>query len=275
MLLACSAGGQTESETVTSQQTASNSETYRDTLKMIKASLDSPDADDLGRLFAVGNARIPDLLAACRETDDETAATAFFTLQLLGKSDCETCPDSLWKKHTGLFFACSTSLRNSDFNRIERDLAKRIAGDGYDCGDNEEGLLIDDSLIYALVLNGSSRSRKTLSKLWVFERGCSGTDTLAGEVLERSSALIMEARARAHNLTLEPHLRSSVRTSAFFLPPEYRRDSEIKVLARTYGRILLEVSYRCGNLCGRGYYVVLRSDGNVWQYAVIRMAWIS
>jgi hypothetical protein len=171
MLLACSAGGQTASETVTSQQTTSNSETYRDTLKMIKAFLDT---DDLGRLFAVGNARIPDLLAACRETHDETAETAFFTLQLLGKSDCETCPDSLWKKHTGLFFACSTSLRNSDFNRIERDLAKRITGDGYGCGDDGEGLLIDDSLIYALVLHGSSRSRKTLSELWVLERGCAG-----------------------------------------------------------------------------------------------------
>jgi hypothetical protein len=67
----------------------------------------------------------------------------------------------------------------------------------------------------------------------------------------------------------------SVRASAFFLPTEYRKYSKVALLARTDDRILLDVSYTCGRLCGRGYFVVLRRAGPVWRYCVIRMAWIS
>jgi hypothetical protein len=192
MLLACSAGGQTESETVTSQQTASNSETYRDTLKMIKAFLDT---DDLGRLFAVGNARIPDLLAACRETDDETAATAFFTLN---------CWESPIVKHVRILYGRSTRDCSS--------LAAQASGTPISIA---------------------------LSEIWLSE----------------SPAMVTAAA------TTERVCSSTIR-------------SFTQVLARTGGRILLEVSYRCGILCGRGHSVVLRSDGNVWQYAVIRMAYL-
>jgi hypothetical protein len=59
------------------------------------------------------------------------------------------------------------------------------------------------------------------------------------------------------------------------LPADYRKDSEVKVLARTENRILLEASYTYGMRSGQGYWVVLRKDGLVWQYAVIEMAWIS
>jgi hypothetical protein len=39
--------------------------------------------------------------------------------------------------------------------------------------------------------------------------------------------------------------------------------------------MLVEVSYSCGKSCGRGYLVVLRKEGTAWQYALIRMAWIT
>ena len=68
----------------------------------------------------------------------------------------------------------------------------------------------------------------------------------------------MAAKQPGHNLRVEPErLKSSVRASAFFLPEKYRRDSEVEVIAgnRAGNRILLEVSYCCGNLCGKGYYV--------------------
>lgn len=90
--------------------------------------------------------------------------------------------------------------------------------------------------------------------------------------------LISDAKAIGHDLKIEPDtLEASVRHSAFFMPEEYRKEASVELLARnsTDSRLLLEVSYRCGMLCGRGYYVVLRRDGAVWQYAVIRMAWIS
>jgi hypothetical protein len=81
-----------------------------------------------------------------------------------------------------------------------------------------------------------------------------------------------------HDLKIEPdHVEQSIRRSAFFLPLEHRKNSSVTVLARnsTDNRMLVEVSYSCGKSCGRGYLVVLQKDGPVWQYALIRMAWIT
>ena len=64
-----------------------------------------------------------------------------------------------------------------------------------------------------------------------------------------------------------------IRACAFFWTSEYRKDSEVVVLAhnKTGDHILLDVSYVCGRLCGRWYYVVLRKDSLVWQYPVMTM----
>jgi len=178
------------------------------------------------------------------------------------------------QKHIGLLFSCTANLTSADFERIERWLAQRRSGNGYKCGDEEEPA-IDDALVYALILDGSPRSQSILSKMLALERSCKGTDTIAGETLEQAQELVALAKEVGHDLRLEPGIDKSVRASAFFLPAEYRNDSKVELLFRTDNRILLDVSYNCGRLCGRGYYVVLRKEGSVWQYAVIRMAWIS
>ena len=90
--------------------------------------------------------------------------------------------------------------------------------------------------------------------------------------------LIVAAKENGHNLKFEPDtLEGVIRSAAFFLPSEYRKDSRIEVIARnkTEDSILLEVSYVCGRLCGSGYHVVLQKDGIVWRYASIGIAWIS
>jgi len=111
------------------------------------------------------------------------------------------------------------------------------------------------------------------------EKACvPGETTIIGEVLEQAQSLVVAAQRASHNLRVEPNrILSSVRASVFFLPEKYRKDSIVEVIARNKATntILLEVSYRCGNLCGKGYHVLLRKDGNDWHYAMISMAWIS
>jgi hypothetical protein len=255
-------------------QSAPTSDTYSDTLRMLKSWLDSEEDEQLARLFSVGHARNGDLLSACRSTDEDTAAAAFLTLQLAGQLDCGTCPDSVWDKHTGLALSCATNLKSADFERMERWLAGRRSRNGYKCGVEGERR-IDEPLVYALILDGSSRSQSVLAEMVALERFCGGTDSIAGEALGQLQSLTTAARKLGHNLKLEPDIQTRVRASAFFLPPKYRNDSDVDVLAQTEDRILLDASYRCGSLCGRGYFVVLRKEGNVWQYAIIRLARVS
>lgn len=264
------------------QQPGSISETYSDTLRLIKAFVETEESNELGQLFAIGDDRTSDLMAACRSANDEIASAAFRTLQLLGKVEGETCVDSILQNHNGLALWCAANIADACFNRIEEWLARKRIANGYGCDEDEENggpfNQIDDSLIYALVLDGSPRSRSALDRLVAFEKACKAGGTIIGDLLEQIKSLMVAAKRNGHGLKFEPlTLEKVIRTSAFFLPPEYRKDSEVEVIAhnKTGDRILLEVSYRCGRLCGRGYYVVLSKDGTAWQYAVIKMAWIS
>jgi hypothetical protein len=283
LALACSVGDQAVlvikgsdnhlANEAAAQDSASTSGTYSDTLRMLNAWLDTDEDEQIARLFSVGDTRTSDLLAACRSADDGIAGAAFLTLQMLGKGDSE-CADSVWQKHTGLTFSGAENLSVAEFDRIEQWLAKKRSRSSYECGGEDEPL-IDDSLVYALILNGSPRSESVLTGMRRLERACAVTDTIAGETLEQAQSLISEAKEIGHDLTLDRNIHKSVRASAFFLPPEYRKGSNVAVLARTDDRILLDVSYVCGRLCGRGYFVVLRRAGPVWNYSLIRMARIS
>jgi hypothetical protein len=262
------------------QQPGSISETYSDTIGMIKAWTETEENNELGRLFAIGDLRASDLLAACHSADDEIASAAFLTLRLLGKSECESCGDSISRKHNGVAFVCAANLADADFKRIEGWLAKKHTRNGYECGDEYEPLTpMDDSVVYALILDGSPRSQMILKRMLAIEKACvAGGTTIIGEVLSQAKSLIVAAKGIGSNLRFEPDsLEEVIRTSAFFLPSEYRKDSRIEVIAhnKTEDRILLEVSYVCGRLCGSGYWVVLRKEDTVWQYTVIGMAWIS
>jgi len=262
-------------------QSGSNSETYRDTLAMIKAWRETEESGELGRLFAIGDLRTSDLLVACNDADEEIASLAFLALQLLGKSECVPCGDTVSRKHNEVPFVCGASIADADFNRIERWLARKKNGNRYECapeGEYEPLTPLDDSVVYALILDGSPRSRLTLKRMRAIEKACGAEDTIIGDIVKHAPSLIVAAKETAHNLELDSRkLEETIRASAFFLPPEYRKDSHVELIARNKAgdRILLEASYHCGRLCGSGYYVVLRKDGTVWQYDVIGMAWIS
>lgn len=249
---------------------------------MVKAWRETEESDELGRLFAIGDLRTSDLLAVCNSADEEIASLAFLALQLLGKSECLLCGDTISRKHNDVPFVCGTNIAHADFNRLERWLAKKKNGNGYECapeGEYEPLTPLDDSVVYALILDGSTNSRSILNHMDAIESAC-GVDhsTIIGGILGQAQSLIAAAKRSARNLEFErDSLESVVRSSAFFLPSKYRKDSQIEVVAHNAAndRILLEVSYRCGRLCGSGYYVVLQKDGTVWRYASIGMAWIS
>jgi hypothetical protein len=269
-------------EPATTRQLGSNSETYSDTLAMVKAWGETEENKELGRLFAIGDLRASDLLVVCNDSAEEIASSAFLVLQLLGKSECLPCREKISQKHKDVPFTCGINIGDLDFNRIERWLAKKDKGNGYECGEEDEYeplTPLADSLVYALILDGSPRSRLILKHMLAIEKACvaEGT-TIIGEILSQAELLIVAAKENGHNLKFEPDtLEGVIRSAAFFLPSEYRKDSRIEVIARNKreDRILLEVSYVCGRLCGSGYYVVLQKDGTVWRYASIGMAWIS
>jgi len=249
---------------------------------MIKAWRETDENAELGRLFAIGDLRTSDLLIACNDADEEIASSAFLVLQLLGKRECQPCGETISQKHKDVPFICGTNIADADFNRIEQWLAKKDKGNGYECGEEDEYeplTPLDDSLVYALIFDGSPRSRLILKHMLAIEKTCvaEGT-TIIGEILSQAESLIVAAKENGHNLKFEPGtLERVIRSFAFFLPSEYRKDSRVEMIAhnKTGDRILLEVSYVCGRLCGSGYWVVLQKDGIGWQYAVIAMAWIS
>jgi hypothetical protein len=261
----------------TPQQASGASVGYADTVHAIKTWLESEKNDDLSRVLRIGNSRTGDLAKACQSSDQDVAAAAFFSLQLLGKPECQSCLDSVSQAHDGAPLTCSDNMDDRGFQRIENWLATKRTGAKYECGEDYDSLTpITDSVLYALILDGSSRSRSLLDSMLAFSKACDSGDTIIGEVLEQAESLILSARKIGHNLVVEPgKLESSIRASAFFLDEEYRKDSKVEVIDRNGNRILLEVSYHCGMLCGRGYYVVLRKDGADWHYAMIQMAWIS
>jgi hypothetical protein len=278
----CLANAQTATEPPindSSQETSTTSQTYNDTLRLIKKWADSEENDDLSKLLRVGDIRSSDLVSACRNSDDEIARAAFLSLQLLGKLDCEPCVESMSQKHSDFAAVCSADLTEQDFQRLDSWFARKRTSNGYECGDDYDPLTaMDDSVLYALILEGSSRSQSLLEKFSAFNKACASEGTILGDVLGQAQSLIDSAkRIGCHLTTDSDELQNSIRASAFFLPKQYRKEAAVEVIARNRARnrIVLEVSYRCGRLCGSGYYVVLRKDGNDWHYSLVRMAWIS
>lgn len=264
----------------TDKESLSTSRTYNETLQIIKKWLESEGKDDLARLLKTGESRASDLVIACQNSDEEIAAAAYETLLLLGKPECEPCADSMSHVRGGLALACSENISEADFERTESWMAAKHRGTGYECGEDYDPLTpMDVSVVYALILDGSSRARSLLDDMQGLEKACVPEETtILGEVLEQATSLIAAAKRTGHNLSVEPNrIIGSVRASAFFLPDKYRKDSTVEIIARNKARntILLEVSYMCGNLCGAGYHVLLRRDGSDWHYAMITMAWIS
>ena len=256
------------------QQIGSASDTYADTIRMLKTWQDTSNHADLGRLFKEGRSRDSDLLAACRSNDDQLALQAFVIRHLLGSPPCGECPDSVRRKLGRLAPPCGDNLTRADLDRVDQWWAKRHTPDGYECR-NEEGLLFDEDTMNEFLVRGSSDSRAVVVRLLAFEKSCEQAETVTAKTLDQTQSLLAATFALGQNLTLQPDIDTSVRASAFFIPSRQKPNIRVKLIARTDDRILLDVSYVCGGLCGRGYYVVLAKNGPAWRYAVVILAWLA
>lgn len=150
------------------------------------------------------------------------------------------CEKSISRKHRGFAFACKSNLADEDFKRIEVLLDEKRTKTGYACGDDSEpSIPPDDLLAYALVLDGSPRSRSVLRRMLAFEEACTGGYIV--EIFKEAQSLIEDAKSIGHNLRFEPdNLQSVVRASAFFLPVEYRKDSRVQIIA--YNKTMVWIS---------------------------------
>ena len=115
------------------------------------------------------------MLAACNDTDEAIASLAFLALQLLGKPECLPCGDTVSRKHNDIPFVCGADIADADFNRIERWLAKKKNGNGYECAPEGEYMPLtplNASVVYALILNGSPRSKSIPNHMDAIENAC-------------------------------------------------------------------------------------------------------
>jgi len=125
------------------------------------------------------------------------------------------------------------------------------------------------------LVRGSPDSRAVLIRLLAFEKSCEEVEKVTAKALDQTQSLLAATFELGQNLTLQPDINTSVRASAFFIPSRQKPNIRVKMIARTDDRILLDVSYVCGGLCGRGYYVVLAKNGPVWRYAVVMLGWLA
>lgn len=250
------------------------SSTYDDTLHLLKEwENGGRDAADHAEavLLKEGNTRAADLLAACTGTRGDVPYLAFDFLRFLNVDGIERCAGALERKYGGLLYSGAAGLSDFDLDRIDRWLAQKRTPNGYNCDVCKRIFppAIDDALVYALILNGSTRARSILKRAHAFADSCMGGDVLF--LIRSADSLIAPAKEMGHGLNIEPNIGESVRASAFFLPAESRVASKsmVQVLSRSNNRILLKIRYHVGFFGGGIYYVVLMRDGPLWQYALI------
>ncbi len=248
-------------------QSDPGSKTYADTVRLLKAWIDDFEEANLVRLFTEGDARVSDLGTACQSNDDKTATAAYLILDLLDAPRLADCADSIERRRGGLFHWTGADLSDADIERVDQWLAERQSPNGFRCGKNDESD-IDDAAVFSLILNGSPLAESVLTRMQTFAKACIGGDTLF--LIQDAEPLTASARKIGHDLKIDQDIGGAIRASAFFVPSEARDDSEVVVLARTSTRILVKVTYHVGVSWGGIFYIVLRKDGSVWQYALIR-----
>ncbi len=244
----------------------------------ILADWDDTDENVLASLFATGDSRVGDLVKICRGRDQELHAKAFLVLDLIGSPETRACASGLESDDQPVVLGTSDTLSQDDYAKLEELFADERQKKQLACSE-EDVPAIDESLSYALILDGSSRSISLLKRMAAKFKACKVEDLLSSEIVVNADALERDARTSAHNLVLESEtFESQLRHSVSFIPPELRSNASIRLLARNRQdtRMLVEVSYRSGMKCGSGYYVVLRkTSNNTWNYALIERAWIS
>ena len=111
---------------------------------------------------AIGDVRTEDLVAACHSSAKRLPARPSVLSNDLENPSANRV-ESASQMHGGIVVACSANISEADFQRIELWLAKKRTGTGYECGGEYEPLTpVDDSVVCALILDGSFRWRSVM-----------------------------------------------------------------------------------------------------------------
>ena len=270
--------GSDRQETDTEYSSFLASTTYVETVKLLRSWEEGDDEQLLAHLFAIGDARGSDFEAACHREDQDTKGKAYLLLYLLGSSGTRECASRLRMEEPVAMLSVSDELSENDYEKLEQLFRARACEKAMNCN-GDDLPLIDESLVYSLILDGSKRSMKLLGRMSSLAKASHDEENIVFDVAVRSKTLALQAKNSVRSLKLDGGpFEEWLRKSIFFVPADQRDDSEIKLLARNSNdnRTLVEVSYICGRLCGSGYYIVLRKNASgTWDYALIMRAWIS
>ena len=254
------------------------SPTYADTLRMLSTWDVGDDSELMANLFAIGDVREADIALACHSQDQEIRDKAYLLLYLLGRPTTHECASQLNMEDRPAVLSVSDRISEGDYGKLEQLFRPRACEKTMNCSIDALPL-VDESLVYSLVLDGSERSMELLTRISTLAKAAHDEENIVFDVAVHSQTLALDARNSVHSLKLDGGaFEQSLRKSIFFVPADQRDDSEIKLLARNSSdnRMLVEVSYICGRLCGSGYYVVLSKNAKgAWDYALIVRAWIS
>ena len=255
----------------------SGSKADSETAKLLKK-WDGDDEATLATLFATGRSRERELAEVCHNGDQDLRGEAYSVLLLIGSAETAGCVENLDLEGKPAVLATGDELQTQDFEHIERVLNQTPCQRKQDCKGEDDCPLIDESTSYALALDGSARALTLLKRIAALFKACHGEDLIIGQG-SLTVESIQDVRSRTRNLQLDTaNFESLLKQSAFFVPEDQQKAVSVALLARneTNSRMLVEVSYRCGMLCGSGYYVVLKKNSaGKWDYALISRAWIS
>ena len=268
------------SERANSQAENSDPATYSETLQALSRwdGMGDDDNRDLAAFFANGDRLVPNFVLTCRTAGEDTQAKAYIMLLLIGSDKAAECAGRLRQEDPPSLLRTSDELSETEFLKLERLFRPRPCEKSGNCKPDDLPL-VDESIIYGLVLDGSPRAQTLLSRMSKLAKASNSSDMLGFDAASHSNVLVEEARLVAHDMIFEASTFEKVfRSSLFFLPKERRAGADVKLLARNANdnRMLVTVSYTCGMLCGSGYYIVLkRNKEGSWDYALIMRAWIA
>lgn len=249
---------------------AAGPKTNSETLKLLRQ-WDGDDEATLATLFATGQSRERELAEVCHNEDQDLRGEAYFVLLLIGSPETAACVGNLDLEGEPPVLATGDELQTEDFEHIDRILTENPCHRNKDCKPHDDCPSIDESTSYALALNGSARARALLKRIADQFKACHGE--------EIDLASLNDSASKTRKLQLNTaNFESAMKQSAFFVPEDQQKAVSVELLARneTNSRRLVAVSYRCGMLCGSGYYVVLKKNSaGTWDYVLVSRAWIS
>ena len=218
----------------------------------------------LGTFFECEKQYLPQLISILqKQPNSPDAYAAADVLQYLGNPEGMQAVDSWLQSQDESWIVSGprpVPLRDADYAFIEKALA---APDS-----NNEARPILRSYVYALALDGSSKSVATLHRIRDY-----AAQRKDQELVERCDLLLSN---QVKQVVAATTAAEAVQSNLFFYPLEAaRKGAKIEVLAQNPDLALVSVSYVCGAMCSSQYHVVVRREQGGWRFQSVTLVAVS